>query len=186
MTKSDTRVFTLFVAAAVALTFTAAGARAEMGETVTTDGFSLQLPAGFSAFAKQEQKVETPSGPVNQVTYVSKLPTGQACIITYGEMSGPILDPKAMMTSGRDSLLKSLGATMESEKEFEAEGNKGMSFVYSASTPRPIFARTDMLVQGARMYQVIYLGFTAEERNSEDVAALFSSFKLTPQAAAQK
>ncbi|MHB0968691.1 MAG: hypothetical protein ACYC7A_10040 [Thermoanaerobaculia bacterium] len=173
----------LFVAAAaVALILAPGSVHAEMGATVSTDAFSLNLPAGYSEFAKQEQVVKTPTGPMNQVTYVSKSPSGEACIVTYGEMSGPILDPKAMMTSGRDGLVKSLGATIEAEKELEIDGNKGMTFLYSAAQPRPIFARTDMVVSGARLYNVIYIGPSAEARANQDVDAIFSSFKLVSKA----
>lgn len=172
------RLSLFIAAAAVALILVPAGASAEMGAAVNTDAFSVSLPAGFSEFAKQEQVVKTPTGPMNQVTYVSKSPNGEACIVTYGEMSGPILDPKAMMVSGRDGLVKSLGATIEAEKELEINGKKGMTFLYSAAQPRPIFARTDMVVSGARLYNVIYIGPSAEARSNQDVESLFSSFKL--------
>lgn len=175
---SARKVSLYFIAAAVALILMPGTASAEMGPAVTADGFSLTLPVGFSEFAKQEQVVKTPTGPMNQVTYVSKSPNGEACIVTYGEMSGPILDAKAMMTSGRDGLVKSLGATVEAEKELEINGNKGMTFLYSAAQPRPIFARTDMLVSGSRLYNVIYIGPSAEARANQDVDSLFSSFKL--------
>jgi hypothetical protein len=172
----------LFVAAAaVALILVPGSAHAQTG-AVNTDAFSLNLPTGFSEFTKNEQVVKTPTGPMNQVTYVSKSPNGEACIVTYGEMSGPILDAKAMMTSGRDGLLKSLGATIEAEKELEIDGNKGMTFLYSAAQPRPIFARTDMVVSGARLYNVIYIGPSAEARANQAVDAIFTSFKLVSKA----
>jgi hypothetical protein len=179
MTIESTRKVSLyFIAAAVALILVSGSARAEMGATFATDGFSLTLPVGFSEFARQEQVVKTPTGPMKQVTYVSKSPNGEACIVSYGEMSGPILDAKAMIASGRDGLVKSLGATIEAEKEFDANGNQALTFLYSAAQPRPIFARTDMVVSGARLYNVIYIGPSAEARANQDIDALFSSFKL--------
>lgn len=145
---------------------------------VEQDSFSITLPAGFGEFAHQAQTVKSENGNIQQVTYVSKGLQGNAVIVTHGTMSGKILEPAKMMESGRDSLIKSLGAKLESEKQFEIDGKPAMSISFSAEKPRPIFARTDLVVAGPRMYQVIFLGSSAEVLASESTQAMFQSFDI--------
>jgi hypothetical protein len=165
----------------VAVTFllTVALAPAMFAQTpVERDSFRITLPAGFEEFTRQQQTVKSATGDIQQITYVSKGTGGNAVIVTYGQMAGKILDPTATMNSGRDSLLKSLGATLASEKQVQIDGKPGLSFSYSAEKPRPIFARTDLIVAGPRMYQVIFLGASAEALASEATQRMFSSFDI--------
>lgn len=145
---------------------------------VEQDSFSITLPAGFSEFARQAQTVKSENGDIQQITYVSKGLQGNAVIVTHGTMSGKILEPAKMMGSGRDSLIKSLGAKLEGEKQLEIDGKPALSITFSAEKPRPIFARTDLVVAGPRMYQVIFLGSSAEALASESTQALFQSFDI--------
>jgi hypothetical protein len=149
---------------------------------VQQESFSITLPAGFGEFAKQQQKIKSESGEITQVTYVSKGTGGNAIIVTHGTMPGKIMDPAATMNSGRDSLLKSLGATLVSEKSIQIDGKPAMSISYSAEKPRPIFARTDLVVAGPRMYQVIFLGSSAEALAHESTSRFFSSFDISERA----
>lgn len=171
------KTFTLMILGALALAPAYAG-------TVQKGSFSIAIPDGFSEFAKQEQTVKSASGDIKQVTYVSKGTQGDAVIVTYGAMPGPIQDPMAAMAGGRDSLLKSLGATVGSQKEVQIDGHPGMTVEYSATSPRPIFARTDFVVEGARLYQVIFLGATPESVVSPEVQSMFGSFNLNEEAIA--
>lgn len=145
---------------------------------VEEESFAVTLPDGFSKFAKKQQTVKSESGDIQQVTFVSTAPDGDAVIVTYGEMSGKILDPQATMKSGRDSLINSLRANLASERELEIDGNPALSISFSAEKPRPIFARTDLVVAGPRMYQVIYLGGTQEDLTSVATEMFFSSFDI--------
>jgi hypothetical protein len=165
----------------VAATFllTVALAPAGLAQTpVERDSFRITLPAGFEEFARQQQTVKSATGDIKQVTYVSKGTGGNAVIVTYGQMAGKILDASATMTSGRDSLLKSLGATLMNERQVEIDGKPGLSISYTAEKPRPIFARTDLVVAGPRMYQVIFLGASAEALASEATQRMFASFDV--------
>jgi len=145
---------------------------------VKGDAFSVTLPDGFGNAQQQKQTVQSPSGPINVVTYISKAEDGSAVIIGYSEFSGTITDPGATLTSGRDSLLKSLGATANNEKDVEVSGHPARTFNYSATSPRTVFGRTDLVVVGPRMYQLIYLGFTQEALQKGDVQGMFSTFKV--------
>ena len=145
---------------------------------VDRESFSITLPTGFGEFARQQQTVKSQSGDIQQVTYVSKGVGGNAVIVTYGTMSGKILEPATMMGSGRDSLVKSLGAKLESEKQLEIDGKPALSIMFTAEKPRPIFARTDLVVAGPRMYQVIFLGSSADALWHESTEQMFSSFDI--------
>ena len=117
----------LFAGALTASAQTSAPAPAPDTTTVPTpvelDGLSLTLPAGFSKFEKQEQTVQSDSGPILNVTNISKSVTGEVIIVSYSDFSGPLLNPNQMMTSGKDSLLKGAGAQSESEEFAELDGN---------------------------------------------------------------
>lgn len=162
----------LFVAATLILPATAFAA------DVVNDDFAVTLPDGYGEFTRQVQKVQAPSGTIDQVTYVSKAADGSAFIVTYGDLSGPITDPAAAMDGGRDSLVRSLNASVETEAERQIDGLPGRSFSFSSQGATPIFARTDLAVTGPRMYQVIFLGFSPEARADAKVSQFFNSFDI--------
>ncbi len=173
----------LLIAVAFGALFLPASLMAQV--KVSEPGFSVTLPEGFTEFNKKEQTVPSPNGPIDQVTYLSKSPDG-AFIVTYSDVKEKINDPKLMMENGRDSLLRSIQAQLESQKDITVAGNPGMNFNYKAVSPRPIYARTEFVVAGPRMYQVIFLGYTEEARTRPDVASSFQSFNVKPLETAKK
>lgn len=168
----------------VAFVFTLSLAAVAQAEQVKGDAFSVTLPDGFGNAQQQKQTVQSPSGPINVVTYISKSGDGSAVILGYSEFSGKITDPDATLDSGRDSLLKSLGASAKGEREVQVSGHPARTFNYSATSPRVVFGRTDLVVVGPRMYQLIYLGFSEEALQKGDVQNMFSTFKVSETTAA--
>ena len=173
--KNRPRAKTLFTI----LTLTLGFATFAHAGNVNGDAFSVTLPNGFGDAQSQKQTLDSPSGPITQVTYISKSQDGSAVILGYSEFSGTITDPDATLKSGRDSLLKSLGATAKNERSAEVSGHPARTFLYSATSPRLVFGRTDLVVVGPRMYQLIYLGFTQEAIQQADVQGMFSSFRVS-------
>ncbi|HUP64404.1 MAG TPA: hypothetical protein VM557_03895 [Thermoanaerobaculia bacterium] len=149
--------------------------------TVEEESFRIELPEGFEKFTRQAQTVKSENGDIEQVTYISKDDEGDIVIVTYGQMPGVILDPEATMNSGRESLVKSLNATLAGQRKIEIDGKPGISFEYSAEKPRMIFARTDLVVAGPRLYQVIYLTQTVESLREDETEEIFTSFDLNDQ-----
>lgn len=147
-------------------------------ERLSGDEFSIDLPSWCGKAQKQEQKVDSPSGPIDVVTYVAKGDNGAACIVTYSELSGPITDAETTIDSNRDSLLKQLNVNIDREKSIEVSGFEGRSISFSTAQPRPIFGRTDLVVAGDRLYQVIYIGYTAEDRQAVESSNLFGSLTI--------
>lgn len=166
----------LLVLVTVTLLLTAATATAE---SVRSDQFQLNFPSWCGKVNKHEQRVASPNGDLNVVTYTGKTADG-ACILSYSEFSGVIKDPDATIRNGRTEFLRSLGikATVNRESERTVSGFPGQTFTFSAAEPRPIFGRTDLIVAGKRLYQVVYVGFTPESLSQAESSDLFQSLTV--------
>ena len=138
------------------------------------DIFRLTLPAGYGAFAKQEQSVPSPEAEIKATNWVSKSPDGSAVVVTMSQMPAKIIDPEKLMNSTRESLLKSLGATLETEEKTNADLIGANLFFRSKAA----YFRSQLLVSEDRVYQLLYVGRTAEERTSPTVTQLFESFAV--------
>ena len=134
-----------------------------------TDYFGMTLPAGFAA----PVKTETTQQGIDTITWVSKAPTGEAVVVSVSKMPAKIADPVKLMDSTRDSLLKSVKGTLENEQTLS--GDKP-GRVIQFKTPQA-FLRSRLLVDGDKLYQLLYVGRSEEQRTA--VAAMFDSFRIT-------
>lgn len=150
---------------------------------VDQTSFSIDLPSYFSDFTKQEQKIQSADGPITQTTFVAKAPSGEAVIVTYGAISGKILNPDAMIDGARDSLMKSLKTTVTTENKFESDGRPARTVFYSATEPRPLFGRTDFVIDGKRMFQVIYVAGAKDGLEAKTTTEMFQSFHVKSETA---
>lgn len=137
--------------------------------------FKIALPSGYGAFAKSVQTVPSPEGPIEATNWVSKAPTGEAIVVTKSQMPGKILNPEKLFAGTRDSLLKSLKATLENE-ENRAGDQPSVRLLFKSDAA--VF-RSRLLVDGDVFYQLLYVGRTAEQRQQPAVAAVFESFAIT-------
>ncbi|HVR44553.1 MAG TPA: hypothetical protein VMS56_14030 [Thermoanaerobaculia bacterium] len=135
------------------------------------ESFSIVLPDGFGEFAKNEQKE------AKVTTFVSKGQNGDVVIVSYALMA-PTEDLDEFLASERDSLLKSLNARLDSQREIEVDGKQALSIRYSLQGAREMFGRTDLVIANPRMYQVIYLGGTPDGPNDAKTEQMFSSFNV--------
>ena len=174
-----TNRFAMFGALALAAAF-AVTAAAQEAVAVNNDAFSVALPAGYAEFSKQVQKADSPEGEIETTNWISKSPTGEAVIVTVSRMPGKILDPKKMIESTRASLIKSLGATVESEED--RPGDLPSTRLLFRSQGAVFRAR--LLVRDDTLYQLLYVGRSEEQRSNAGVANLFESFRLAPPPAA--
>lgn len=175
MTKS----ILTFAARAAAVVVLAGATHVAAAQHVEDGAFSITLPEGYAAFTKQEQSVNSPDGEIKATNWISKAPTGEAVVVTMSRMPGKILSPMAMIDSTRDSLLKTLSATLESEKKNEAS-NESLLFFKSAGA---VF-ESRLLVDEDRLFQVLYVGRSEEQRNAPAVTQLFESFDIAEAAPA--
>lgn len=140
---------------------------------VKTDAFSITLPEGFGEFATQAQKTDSPEGKIDTTNWISKAPTGEAVVVTVSTMPAPITDAGKAMDGMRESLLKSLNATLESEEKID-EG-KAANLLFKSSGA---FLRSKLVVDGNRMMQVLYVGRSEEQRGAAPVGEIFRSFQV--------
>jgi len=150
------------VAAAFLIPFCAAAA------DFATDAFSVTLPPGFAAPAKTET---TQSGIVTD-TWVSKAPTNEAIVISISKMPARIADPAKLMDSTRDSLLKSVKGTLENEQTLAGD-KPGRVIQFRSGTA---FLRSRLVVDGDKLYQLLYVGRSEEQRAA--VGQMFDSFRI--------
>jgi hypothetical protein len=169
MTKS---ILTIAARAAAVVVF-AGAAHVATAQHVEAGVFSISLPEGYAAFTKQEQSVPSPDGEIKATNWISKSPTGEAVVVTMSRMPGKILSPGAMIDSTRDSLLKSLNATLESEKKADT-ANESLLFFRSAGA---VF-ESRLVVEDDRLFQVLYVGRSDEQRTAPAVTQLFESFSI--------
>ena len=144
-----------------------------------TDAFSITLPEGFGDFATQAQSSDSPEGKIETTNWISKAPTGEAVVVTVSRMPGRIGDAEKAIAGARDSLLKSLNATLETEEKVEGE-QRATNLLFKSGAA---FLRSQLVVDGERMIQVLYVGRSEEQRAVAAVGEMFASFKLaTPPA----
>ena len=141
------------------------------------NAFDITLPAGFSEFDRQVQTAESPEGPVETTNWVSRADTGEAVVVTVSKMPGQILDPDKLIDATRDSLLKSLKATLENEQDLEGE-QRATILKFRSQSENPVYLQSRLAVDDDRLYQVLYVGRSAEQRAAPAVAQLFSSFRV--------
>ncbi|HEX2120211.1 MAG TPA: hypothetical protein VHL59_01085 [Thermoanaerobaculia bacterium] len=162
------------VSFAVVLTIAGAGARADDAPAVS-DGFTVSLPAGYAAFTKQVQTAKAPEGEIETTNWISRAPTGEAVVVTSSRMPGKILDPQKLIASTRASLLQSLKATLESEEPRAGDvPSTRMLFRSDAA-----YFRARLTVVDDRLYQLLYVGRSADQRAAPTVGEMFDSFRLT-------
>ena len=142
---------------------------------VSNESFGVTLPAGFTAFTEQKQTTKGENGDIATTTWISKFPTtGEAVVVTMSDMPGKILDPEKMMASTRDSLVASLKATVENEQKIDGD----LAFTFKSNGANPAYLQSRLVVAEDRLYQILYVGRSEEQRAAQSVVELFSSFKI--------
>ncbi|HEX6096221.1 MAG TPA: hypothetical protein VF432_07860 [Thermoanaerobaculia bacterium] len=137
--------------------------------------FVMTLPSGYGEFTRQVQTVPSPEGDIETTTWISKALSTEAVVVTMSTMPAKILDPQKLITSTRASLLESLGATLESEQPRAGDvPSTRVLFRTDAA-----FFRARFTVVADRMYQLLYVGRSAEQRAAAPVAQMFESFRIT-------
>lgn len=174
--------FTTYRAVSLAVLLTVAGTGLHADDApVATDVFSVALPPGYTVFQKQVQTTKAPEGEIETTNWISKAPTGEAVVVTSSRMPGKILDPDKMIASTRDSLLKSLNATLESQEPRPGDVPSARMLFRSDAA----WFRGRLTVVDDRLYQLLYVGRSEEQRAAPAVGEMFASFRLnaTPTAA---
>jgi len=108
-------------------------------------------------------------------TWTAKAPSGEAVVVSVSTMPAQIADPAKLIDSTRDSLLASVKGTLESEQPLPG-----------AMPARRILFRTGgadlrsrLVVSGDRLYQLLYVGRSEQQRGAAEVGQMFDSFRIT-------
>ena len=136
--------------------------------------FNVTLPTGFGAFTKQTQT----AGKIEVTNWISKSPTGEAVVVTMSKFSGKILDPAKLFASTRDGLVKSQNLTLDSEEKVAGTPASERLSYHSGSNA---FLRSRLIAADDRLFQVLYVGHTTEQRDNPAVAAMIDSFAINAQ-----
>lgn len=142
---------------------------------VTTDLFTVVLP---DAYAAPVTSTATQNG-IATSTWIAKAPTGEAVVISVSTMPAKIADATKLMDSTRDSLLKSVKGTLDSEQTL-AGPLPARDLLFRSGTA---FLRSRLVVDGDKLYQLLYVGRTQAERDVPAVGQMFNSFKVVTPAA---
>ena len=137
---------------------------------VTTDLFTVTLP---DTYAAPVQSSATQNG-IATSTWIAKAPTGEAVVISVSTMPAKITDAAKAMDGTRDSLLKSVKGTLDSEQTV-AGPLPERDLLFRSGTA---FLRSRLIVNGDKLYQLLYVGRTEPERGAPAVAQMFDSFKV--------
>jgi len=139
--------------------------------------FKITLPDGFTAPVKTSTNKEG----IETTTWLSKMPdTGEAVVISVSKMPTKITDAAKVLDSTRDSLLKSVNGTLESEETLPGEIPSRRLLFRSGSA----FLRSRLSADGDRLYNVLYVGRSEAQRAVPAVAQIFDSFRIVSPIAA--
>lgn len=169
-----TRLKTAVVGVAVFLSVAAV----VLATDVKNETFSVTLPAGFSDFAKQSAKA---ADGIETTTWVSKAPTNEAVVVSVSQMPKKILDPGALLDATRDSLLKSVKGTLDSEQKVDGAMPARVLAFHSGTA---VFLRSRLVVDNDRLFNVLYVGRSVDQAMAPAVGQLFDSFQFAPRPAA--
>jgi hypothetical protein len=134
------------------------------------DTFHLTLPAEYSA----PVKTVTNKDGIQTTVWVAKAPTGEAVVASVSKLTGKVGDPAKLLDSTRDSLIKSVNGTLESEQNVPGDFPSRIIIFRSGNA----FLRSRLALVGDQLYDVLYVGRTEEQRNLPAVAQIFDSFKI--------
>lgn len=150
---------------------------------VEKGSFGITLPAGFPDFTKQVQKTDSPEGTIETTNWISRAAqSGEAVVVSVSKMPGRILKPQTTMQSSRDSLLRTLKATLESETKTEGQMPSALLRFRSEGA----FLQSKLVVDGDRLFQVLYVGRSPEQRAAPAVEQTFASFRVIARSAPEK
>jgi serine/threonine-protein kinase len=155
------------------------------GETVEAESehFTATFPEGYPAPKKQTQPLPSVPG-VDLVMWTSETHLG-ACLIGYIDYKSPSVfagrTTKVAFDGARDGALANMGATLEDERDFEYQGYPARVFTFKGFTMgRQIYGRQLLILESYHLYQVMFIGYTKGERDTEDIKAFFDALEIKP------
>lgn len=146
-----------------------------MASEVRTNAFTIELPGDFAAFQKKADTQSSDDGKIDTTTWVSKSPsTAAAVIVAVSTMPGKIANTQKLFDKTRDALVSSLHATLESDESLQ-QSVPSRSLLLHTETA---FIRARLMATNKRLYQILYVARSREQRTDPNVETVFGSLHL--------
>ena len=138
-----------------------------------SDSFSIHLPSGFGEFTKSSHNSQSKDGTIETSTFLSKDPKGNAVVVTVSKFPKRVLAPVKLLDSNRDGLVKSTGSTLDSEETVSTNPVTRQIMMHS----KDAWVRARLISKGDMLYQVIFIGRSADAPTAGPVSQMFEGFQ---------
>ena len=102
-------------------------------------------------------------------------------VVSVSKMPAKVVDTAKLLDSTRDSLLKSVNGTIENEQNVPGDAPaRNLTFRSGAA-----FLRARLAISGDRLYDVLYVGRSEDQRALPSIGQIFDSFQIAAPPAAQ-
>jgi hypothetical protein len=157
------KVRTVLFLIAIAMTASAALAQSDAP-------FSIQLPPGFGEFAKSTHNAQS----IETTSWLSKGAGNAAVVVTVSKFPKKINTPVKLLDSTRDGLLKSTNATLDSDDTVSTNPPTRRLVMHSSAA----WVRAKLIAKSDMLYQVIFIGRSADAPNAGPVSQMFDGFQI--------
>ena len=138
-----------------------------------SEPFTIHLPSGFGEFAKSSQNSQSKDGTIETNTWLSKDPKGGAVVVTVSKLPKKVLAPVKLLDGTRDSLVKSTNSTLDSDDTVSTNPPTRQITMHSNTA----WVRARLIAKTDTLYQVIFIGRSAEAPNAGPVGQMFEGFQ---------
>lgn len=149
--------------------------------TSAEGGFSITYPGNSAAPDKQTVPVPTEIGNIDMNMYL--VDAGDKAFMTaYADYPDKLIaesDPQTMLDMGRDGAITNVNGKLLREKDHKVQGFPAKEFYARGKQgDQDVFMRANIIMANARLYQVLYLGFTEDALDSQEADDYMASFKI--------
>ena len=139
--------------------------------------FSVSLPPGFPAFKVNETR--QPSGDIT-ITYQSQTDRGMCALESNLSQQLFAIDrADEAHEAGRNAILERVKGTLEKEERITIQRFPGLRVYISATRDgRQVYLRAELVLTSHRSYIIGYLAYSKADRDSAEIEAYFSSFRI--------
>jgi len=146
-------------------------------------GFTVALPPGFPQPKAETKPLKTAAGKVSMISYTSSKDDGTYAGVVYNEFPPLLLklsSPEKILDGSQKGALKRTGGKLLRQGKTTCAGHPGR-FLYFVVTQKGKtgYGRQLVCLANAKLFQLIYIGWTREELDTPEVAAFFKSLQFT-------
>ncbi len=149
--------------------------------TSAEGGFTITYPGNSAAPQKQTVPVPTEIGNIDMNMFL--VDAGEKAYMTaYADYPETLIeesDPQTMLNMGRDGAITNVNGELLREKDHKVQGFPAKEFYARGKQgEQDVFMRANIIMADARLYQVLYLGFTEDALDSKEADDYMASFRI--------